>query len=356
MQAMDTRQMQEIEVILPSLNRRFSGVTATVVALLPHQARAMKLATVGWRLPPIVPNLGLLDLWRVLRTPPTTRPCRIWHARRNIEMLAGLAVRLVAHDRMKLVFTAATPRPSKALTRWMLRRMDAIIAVLDSTASRLGVPATAVVPHGIDCQVYQPAPDREAAWRSMGLGGQRGIATFGRVRPSKGTDLFVDAMIALLPRFTQYTAVVVGLTTPSHRRFEAGLRRRIAAAGLQDRIRFLGFADHATVLRLYQGASLVVSPSRSEGFGLTPIEAMACGTPVVASEAGAYPTLMSGIDVGGTAPCGDGPALIRAIERALRDPRPLPEQATLCRRHVLTHYTIQREAERINAVYRDLWA
>lgn len=352
---MTPKALQQIDLILPSISRHFSGVTATVAALLPHHASRLNLAIFGSHLPDSYTHLNIRQLIRLLRTPPANRPFRIWHARRNTEMIAGLIARTLARHPVKLVFTSATSRHSKPLTRRLIRQMDAVIAVAPGISERIGRTADAVIPHGIDCDIFRPAPDRQALWSQLGFGGESGIVTIGRVRPSKGTDLFVEAMIRLLPDHPGFVAVIAGLTTPPYRGFEQQLQAKIRSAGLADRIRWAGFVDHPTIIRLYQAASLVVAPSRTEGFGLTPIEAMACGTPVVASSAGAYATLMQGLDIGGSVPCGDADALTEKIRLTLADPRSLSQPAQTCRQHVLDRFTIQKEAQAIEQIYEQLW-
>ncbi len=75
---------------------------------------------------------------------------------------------------------------------------------------------------------------------ATGLPGRHLIGCFGRIRHQKGTDLFVDAMIALLPRYPDWTAILCGRITPEHAAFGDELKARIAAAGLSERILFLG--------------------------------------------------------------------------------------------------------------------
>ncbi|MCP3055046.1 glycosyltransferase, partial [Aurantimonas marianensis] len=87
---------------------------------------------------------------------------------------------------------------------------------------------------------FRPAPSRETQKAELGLAGRRLIGCSGRIRHQKGTDVFVDAMIAVLPRHPEWTAIVTGRVTAEHAAFDADLRRRVAAAGLNERIRFLG--------------------------------------------------------------------------------------------------------------------
>ncbi len=74
-------------------------------------------------------------------------------------------------------------------------------------------------------------------------------------------------MIALLPKYPEWTAIITGRTTSEHQSFEDDLKARIAAAGLQDRILILGEVPDIRVW--YRRLTLYVAPSRNEGFGLT---------------------------------------------------------------------------------------
>ena len=93
-----------------------------------------------------------------------------------------------------------------------------------------------------------------------------GSATFGRVRRQKGSDLFVEAMCRLLPRYPNFCAVVVGLTTVDNLPLVEGLKQQIAAVGLSERIRFLGELPIDEVPLWYQRISIYVFASRVEGF------------------------------------------------------------------------------------------
>src|SRR5262249_37084176 len=154
------------------------------------------------------------------------------------------------------------------VTRFCLRHMDGLIATSVAAASFLNRPAN-VVPHGVDCAVFFPPADRGVCWTGRGLPGKYGIGGFGRIRPQKGTEEFVDAMIRILPDHPDWTAVIIGETTPEFRAFERRLRTSINNAGLTDRVHFIGFLERfEDIPDWYRALSIVVCPSRSEGFGL----------------------------------------------------------------------------------------
>src|SRR6202045_4681002 len=262
---------ENLQLIVPNLHRRYSGVTATNRMVAPKLARMFNAAWLGPDAPDGIARMAIADLLRLWRrgTP------LIWHARRNNEMIAGVLLRSLGWP-LKLVFTSAAQRHHSWITRWLIRRMDAIIATNDISASFLKRQAI-VIPHGVDTDRYAPSANRAAAFAQTGLPGRYAIGCFGRVRAQKGTDLFVDAMCRLLPRYPDFTAVVVGAITPEQQGFANDLKRRIEAAGLKSRILMTGELPIEEVPRWYQRLTIYAFTSRTEGFGLTLIEAMSAG-------------------------------------------------------------------------------
>ncbi|MCR4268246.1 glycosyltransferase family 4 protein [Nitratireductor sp. ZSWI3] len=346
------RSVRDVEVVAPNFKKRLSGVTSTIIQLVPEQARTLRIATLGPGLPDDLPKLRL---WQVpgLLTRPRNRPFRIWHARRNTEMLGGLLLRDVLRAPLKLVFTSAAQRHHTAYTKWLIRRMDAVIATSGRSGSFLEVPHK-VVRHGIDTVRFHPPAEADDSWPASGLPGRYGIGCFGRIRHQKGTDLFIEAMIDLLPGFPDWTAVVLGRVTADNKAFAEELRRKVAAAGLSDRILFLG--EVADVLPWYRRITLCVAPSRNEGFGLTPLEAMASRTAVVASDAGAYAELVVPGETGQVVPAGDGAALRRSIGAYLAEPERAARHGQAGLEHVRKHFVLATEAEGVRAVYESVWA
>lgn len=338
----------ELQLIVTNLHWRYSGVTATNGMVAPKLAVLFHAAWLGSDAPDGIARLrivALLKLW--LRRRPV-----IWHARRNNEMMAGVFFKALGWP-LKLVFTSAAQRDHTWITRWLIGRMDAIIATSDASASYLKRPAV-VVTHGVDTVRYAPPPDRAAAFAESGLPGRYAIGCFGRVRAQKGTDVFVEAMCALLPRHPDFTAVIVGAVTPDQRGFADALRRRIAAAKLQSRIVILGELPLAQVRRWYQRLTIYAFTSRNEGFGLTLLEAMSAGAALVASRAGAAEIAIDDGVCGVLVPPGDAAALADALEPLMRDPAAAAAMGAQGRRRVLGHFSLDVEAGGIAAVYRTL--
>jgi mannosyltransferase len=348
---MDDQDLSDLRVVIPNLHWRYSGVTATNRMVAPRLAGLTRAGWLGRDAPGGIARLTFVDLLRLRGGSQRHKP-RIWHARRNNEMMAGLALKLLGWP-LKLVFTSAGQRHHTWITRFLIARMDAVIATSAASASFLQRPATVVL-HGVDGQVYAPPVDRLAAFVATGLPGKYGIGCFGRVREQKGTDLFVEAMCRLLPNYPDFTALVIGPVTPDQRAFARELATRVQAAGLADRVRFLGELPIEEVPPWYRRISIYAFTSRNEGFGLTLLEAMAAGVALVAARAGGAEYAITDGETGVLVPPGDVDALVHALEPLMRDPARAAEMGARARSRVLAEFGIDAEAARIAAVYRQV--
>ena len=336
-------------IVAPNLKRRLSGVTATVVRLIPVQAQMIDIRATGPGLPADVPHIPLMRA----ATLPRDR-WRVWHARRNTEMALGLILRRLLRRRYRLLFTSAAQRRHTGFTRWLIRQQDALIATSPQAASYLERPATVIL-HGVDTDVFHPAPDRAALRARLGLDPDAVlIGCFGRIRAQKGVDLLVQAGLELLPSRPRVQIIFTGRITPDNRAFADDLQARIKAAGLDGRIRFLGELTWDQVIAHYQALDLFAAPARWEGFGLTPLEAAACAVPTVAARVGAYEALIRDGQTGSLVPKDDAPALTAALARWLDDGAGRTAAGQAARAHVTANHAIEGEARAIVDVYRSL--
>lgn len=336
-------------IVAPNLKRRLSGVTATVVRLIPVQARMIDIRATGPGLPADVPHIPLMRA----ATLPRDR-WRVWHARRNTEMALGLILRRLLRRRYRLLFTSAAQRRHTGFTRWLIRQQDALIATSPQAASYLERPATVIL-HGVDTDVFHPAPDRAALRARLGMDPDAVlIGCFGRIRAQKGVDLLVQAGLELLPSRPRVQIILTGRITPDNRTFADDLQARIKAAGLDGRIRFLGELPWDQVIAHYQALDLFAAPARWEGFGLTPLEAAACAVPTVAARVGAYEALIRDGQTGSLVPKDDAPALTAALARWLDDDAGRAAAGQAARAHVTANHAIEGEARAIVDVYRSL--
>ena len=347
-----THPLAQTDVIAPNFKRRLSGVTATVMRLVPLQARSIPIVATGPVVPNDVPQVPLLSLLTMSRRGPSG--WRVWHARRNVEMLGGLALRYVLGKRLKLMFTSASQRKQTGVTRWLIRRMDAVVATSDRTNAYLENPGH-VIMHGIDTEGFSPSPDRSALRSDLRLPVKATlVGCYGRIRAQKGTDAFVEAMLPVLRANPEVVALVMGRATEKYEAFEKSLKDRVRAAGMHDRVLFLPEVPVGDMADFYRVLDLYVAPQRWEGFGLTPIEAMACGVPVVATRVGAFEKLVVQDTTGLLVDADDIPALSEAITSALSDRDRLANWAVAGRSYVMSDFSIEREAAALVKIYRRL--
>lgn len=189
------------------------------------------------------------------------------------------------------------------------RRARAVIVPSQFAANEvselLGVNNIVVIPNGVDAAFRDAQALDASAWEAMGLP-ERFVLHAAGATQRKNLQGLSDAWRLLAPNEPDVGLVLVGPGDP---------RREAAFSGL-DRVRILDYLPPERVARLMASAELVVVPSAYEGFGLPALEAMAVGTPVVASDRGALPEVCSDAAVL-VPPTPEG--LARGLRSALND-------------------------------------
>lgn len=343
------------ELIVTNFNRNFTGVSATAANVVRQHMQTYDLALAGQPLPGCPTPISKSQAISLSRQRPKDRPFTIWHVRRNTEMRAALWARDVLRLPVKIVFTSAAIRRHSAFPRWLISRMDAVIATTVEAASF--VPnVRAIAPHGVDTDTFYPASNRAEAWSLTGFPGTQGVATIGRIRREKGTDRFVEAMIALLPSHPGLTALVLGRAARSDQAFLERLQGKIEQAGLSDRILFPGEVPAEELPALMRALSLVVQLPRYEGYGMTPLEGMASGVPFVATDQGYYRSFSAQGSCGVIVPDEDQQATVKTISELLHAPERLETMSYAAQEAAVLQLSAAREADEISKVYEDLWA
>lgn len=344
------------ELFVTNYNARFTGVSSTAQRMAVHHLARYDLALVGHPLPGLPDPISPRAARRLSRTPPPGRPFAIWHVRRDPEMISALYARDVLRLPIRTVFTSAAKHRHGAFPRWLIGRMDAVIAT-SPDAARFFPDVAATLPHGVDVDAYRPAADRRAAWERLGYGGTHGVAIVGRVRSSKGTDVFVDAMMRVMASDPGLHAMIIGLAKPSDEAFVADLHRRIDAKGLGDRFHFTGVLPLDRLRsEILPALSLVVNVARYEPFGVVPIEGMAAGTPFVCSDTGHYRAFSDGGRTGLIVQTEDADATAAAVGGLLSNPDRIEHMGRAARKKAVADHSIAREADGAAEVYERLWA
>ncbi|HEY3067781.1 MAG TPA: glycosyltransferase [Methylomirabilota bacterium] len=148
----------------------------------------------------------------------------------------------------------------------------------------------AVIPCGVDTRLFAPG-EAHVARAGLGLPAGPLLLYVGRLAPIKGLETLVEAVARLHGKgVPAHLRVVGGDADEPPDGHEASLRQRVRALDLDDAVRFLGPQSQDLLQRYYVAADVTVLPSHYESFGMVALEAMACGSPVVASRVGGLPT------------------------------------------------------------------
>lgn len=223
---------------------------------------------------------------------------------------------LVVTARGSDVNLIANYRLPRLLIQWAARRASASIGVSAALVERLrqlriDPSRLHEIRNGVDAERFRPTPMAEVR-AQLGIAGAPVVLTVGNLQEHKGQRLVVDAFAKLIRRYPEARLVIVG-EGPDR----AFLASRAESLGLADRTTFAGTVPNAELARWYSAADVLVLASSREGWPNVLLEAMACGTPVVASAVGGIPEVMRRDEVGRLVQVRTGEAFAEAIEGVL---------------------------------------
>jgi glycosyltransferase involved in cell wall biosynthesis len=231
------------------------------------------------------------------------------------------------------------------MQRWVAARLDRIItgsdASADSVAAAFGLPRERirVIHDGVEAEVFRPLPDVEREPNRILFVGNSEDR-------NKGIYYLLHALRQLRGQLPFHLRVI-------HHPGSRGAPRLVQELGLQGRVTFLEDLSRDDLVRQYNRAQLFVSPSLYEGFGLPAAEAMACGTPVVATSAGALSEIVAE-GTGLRVPPGEVEPLAQAIRALLADPARCRAMGEAGARHIRDRFSWQRTAEETLALYEEV--
>jgi glycosyltransferase involved in cell wall biosynthesis len=225
---------------------------------------------------------------------------------------------VTVHDLVRLCFGFAKETISERillkLDIWGIRRASHIIAASqhtrDDMIKYLGIPDNkiSVVYHGVDHSIFKPY--------NIKLHDKPYILYVGSERPRKNLGRLFEAFTKLKTEFPELKLVKVG-PSGGHKRFRRDTMRKLGSLGITSDIIFIDYASELELAYYYSSAVLLAYPSLYEGFGLPPLEAMACGCPVVTSNTSSLPEVVG--EAGIVVNPYDTDSLVQAMRQVLTD-------------------------------------
>jgi glycosyltransferase involved in cell wall biosynthesis len=277
------------------------------------------------------------------------RDCDVIHAQWTLSAGAAWISRLI-HRRPIVVtlhgsdvFQAAQGWLGGCLTRQVLNGCDRIVSVSQALAQAVGrlriAPASIVViPDGVDVAQFRPALQPR----------QPEIVYVGSLIKRKGLPYLLEAMVQVVRELPALRLTIVG-DGPER----AALESTAVKLGLSECVTFAGLQSADGVRQAMQRAMAFVLPSVEEGLGVVLLEALACGTPIVASRVGGIPEVVTA-GVGRLVPPADPPALAQVLIQMLHDEASWPEMSRNARRRAEDQYDWSKVAARMIGLYRTL--
>ncbi len=211
----------------------------------------------------------------------------------------------------------------------VLRLADRIVAATPAELAQLqwlyqaDTRKIVIIPPGVDISRFYPIPPDEAK-EVIGVPPCESMLLYvGRIEPLKGIDVLIEALAVLQAENTTVCLVVIGGDPENGEQAPNEEMERLQSmcrqAGLKDLVTFLGKRSQDSLPYYYSAAEAVVVPSHYESFGMVALEAMACGTPVVASQVGGLAFLVQDGVTGYTVPVDDPQALAHRLSDLLQD-------------------------------------
>lgn len=234
----------------------------------------------------------------------------------------------------------------RALFKWNLGRAAIVLStskvMADETAKYTGKKIL-VTPFGVDVSVFKPMPKKS-----------HGPLVVGCVKPLEqtyGTEYLIKAFAISKRRLPEHRLqlMLVGGGTK-----ESELRQLAVDQGVGQETIFVGAVPHAQVARYHQQIDISVFPSFSDSFGVSAVEASACGNPVIVSNVGGLPEVVENEVSGIVVPCRDVEAIASALVRLVTNPDLRRQMGTAGRKRVLERYDWRASVESMLQIYRSL--
>ncbi|MCZ7530357.1 MAG: glycosyltransferase family 4 protein [Acidimicrobiia bacterium] len=266
---------------------------------------------------------------------------------------AALAGRLARRPVVLEIYDRVAPGLGRRLLRLAVRWAAHSVACSEAVAECAGPTVRgriSVVHLTVDTDRFTPGPADPEVRAQLGAEADEPlVGILGRWDPEKGIDLLVEAMTRLGDDLGDTRLAVVGAVHGASQEFGRQLRER-AAAALGPRVRFV--PPRRDVPAVLRSLDVLVNASKAEPFGLTVLEAQACGIPVIGTRSGGIPEFVTDGETGLLVSPGDPEAMARALRRVISDPMLRARLATNARRRVDRFNRDARRADVLAGLYR----
>lgn len=237
------------------------------------------------------------------------------------------------------------------------KKAQKIIAISDAVrkdlTEKLNIPSEKImrIYNGVDTQEFSPSIRGEVFRREFNLGQKKLIGMIGRLSPEKGHEVFLKAAAPIVKDKDDVQLVICGSADLGSSGYRQGLAVLAGRLGIDDKVVFTGFRRDAAAVMA--ALDIVVVPSEAEPFGRVIIEAMAAGKPVIASDSGAVPEVLSR-GCGILVKPGDITAFGRAIKDLVADEQMCRALGEAARDAVLEKFDIRKNVSETEQLYRQV--
>jgi L-malate glycosyltransferase len=309
-----------------------------------------------------LPMRNALSVRSGLRLARLVRERRIEIVHAHVARDYPLAALAAGRSGARLVLTRHVLFPLSKIHRLTLRRTSRVIAVSEAVAE--GLRAQKIFPDGRIITIHNGIDVKRFEQGSSGPGvppvnhaqatRRQRVGMIGHLAPIKGQEEFIRAAAIVCGTRNDVDFIIAGEDKSRDGANRANLEKLISDLDLKDRVQLTGWTDE--VAGLLATLEVFVSPARSEPFGLSIVEAMAAGVPVIATESEGAREIIDGGHSGRLVPIGNVEALAKAIADLLGDANERERLAGKALIVVNSKFTLQRMVDRTELLFREVIA
>ena len=312
-------------------HHRKTGVTKSIEQLLPFLQAKAPSAVFGYGID--TKKIGLGQLLKQLFSKAQT----VVHVHRNKEMMFALFLRLIG-GRFSLFATRHSATPPSGLTRFLMNQADQKIFLTEGAPFDTS-PKNSVIPHGIDLTTFNPG--------SSPVEEKKQIGVVGRIRKTKGQKVVLTGLVSFLKNHHDWQLTFIGKV--DQKQYAQEIQDLAQSKDIAKQLSFL--AQTEQINAFYRRCAIVIVPSFTEGFSLVPLEAIASGCTVIATEnVGVHSNLIQAGENGYLFPAGDQEALAEIVGNIVENNRFFKADSL---RKSLAKWDIKKIAEQTITAYKD---